>query len=521
MHDSKERYADAPRCHKDTRKAVLKDITTWVLDDSKDTLILWLSAPAGSGKSAILQTIAETFHNSKGLAASFFFARSAPQRDTEIHLISTIAAQLAKSIPATKPFIEQVMLHDLSIFEKALPVQMELLVVQPLIQASFQAEWNYPWPSLLIIDGLDECNGGKVQGEILHMLNNALLKIKYSLPRLYLLIASREEPAISDVFEDKLSTITRHIVLDGSYDPDHDIATFLRSRFSDIYHHRRNRFPSMSSLPQPWPSEKVISFLVQKSSGQFIFAATVIRFVDEDRKLPSAQLDLILKICESLDASQHNTNPFALIDQLYTHVLRSTLEPEKVVSFFGAIFYLQRNQAPTPALLEALFGFKSEEIALLFWDLHSLIHLPACRTHSIHFYHASFRDFLVDRHRSKDLHTDEHAAHSLLLESCMRQLSKIPNSKRPRVKNNPALKYSTKAWFSHYSRGNSIKAGSMDGLLEIFKPSSHRLSLSDSTTLKRFVYWWEFYGRLRSDLHDKASTQFCLTSKVYVSCSAI
>lgn len=397
---------------------------------------------------------------------------------------------------------------------------MELLVVQPLIQASFQAEWNYPWPSLLIIDGLDECNGGKVQAEILHMFNDALLKIKYSLPSLYLLIASREEPAISDLFEGKLSALTHHIVLDDSYDPDRDIATFLRSRFSDIYCHRSIRFPSMSSLPQPWPSEKVISFLVQKSSGQFVFAATVIRFVDEDRKLPSTQLELILDICESLDASQHHTNPFALIDQLYTHVLRSTSEIEKIISFLGAIFYLQRNQAPTPALLETLFGLKSEEMVLLFWDLHSLIYLPACRTHSIRFYHASFRDYLVDRHRSEDLHTDEHAAHSLLLESCMRQLSKMPNSKR-RVNNNPGLKYSTKAWFSHYSRGNSIKAGSMNELLETFKPNSHCLSLSDSTTLKRFVYWWETYGRLRSDLHDKASTQFRLTSKVYVSGSAI
>lgn len=509
MHNSKGRYADAPRCHKDTRKAVLKDITNWVLDDSKDTLILWLSAPAGSGKSAILQTIAETFHDSKGLAASFFFARTAPQRDTETHLIATIAAQLAKSVPVTKPFIEQVVLDDLSIFEKALPVQMELLVVQPLIQASFQAEWNYPWPSLLIIDGLDECNDGKVQADILHMFNDALLKIKYSLPRLYLLIASREEPAVSDVFEDRLSTITHHIVLDGSYDPDHDIATFLRSSFSDIYHRRRIRFPSMSSLPQPWPSEKVISFLVQKSSSQFIFAATVIRFVDEERKVPSAQLELILDICESLDASQHITNPFVLIDQLYTHVLRSTLEIKKVISFLGAIFCLQRNQAPTPALLESLFGLKSEEMVTLFWDLHSLIYLPACRTHSIHFYHASFRDYLVDRHRSEDLHTDEHAAHSLLLESCMRQLSKIPNSKRRRVNNNPALKYSTKAWFSHYSRGNSIKAGSMDGLLETFKPNSHCFSLSDSTTLKKLVYWWEIYGTLRSDLHDKCNLKKC------------
>jgi hypothetical protein len=60
MHNSKERY-DAPKCHPDTRKAVVKDITSWASDDSKDTLILWISAPAGSGKSAILQTIAELF----------------------------------------------------------------------------------------------------------------------------------------------------------------------------------------------------------------------------------------------------------------------------------------------------------------------------------------------------------------------------------------------------------------------------------------------------------------------------
>ena len=76
MHDSKERH-DAPKCHGDTRKAVTKDITSWVLDDTKDTLILWISAPAGSGKSAILQTIAELFQDSGGLAASFFFSRTA------------------------------------------------------------------------------------------------------------------------------------------------------------------------------------------------------------------------------------------------------------------------------------------------------------------------------------------------------------------------------------------------------------------------------------------------------------
>ena len=88
MHNSKERY-DAPKCHEDTRKAVLKDISTWISDMTKDRLILWLSAPAGSGKSAILQTIAKQFDVSGRLAASFFFSRGVAKRDTENHLISS------------------------------------------------------------------------------------------------------------------------------------------------------------------------------------------------------------------------------------------------------------------------------------------------------------------------------------------------------------------------------------------------------------------------------------------------
>ena len=206
MHNSRERH-NTPKCHKDTRKAVIKDVTNWVSDDSKDTLILWLSAPAGSGKSAILQTIAERSHTSKQPAASFFFLCTTPQRQTETHLVATIAAQLANSIPSTRPFIEQVVLDDLSIFDKALLDQMEHLIIQPLIQASLKVQWSNPWPSLLIINSLDECNDGKVQANILHMLTQTLLTIECSLPRLHL-IPSQPEPAICDVFEDMLSTIT-------------------------------------------------------------------------------------------------------------------------------------------------------------------------------------------------------------------------------------------------------------------------------------------------------------------------
>ena len=123
--------------------------------------------------------------------ASFFYSFTTAQRQTETYLIATIAAQLVMSIPSTRPFIEQAILDNLSVFDKALPIQMNHLITQPLIKASLQAGHSSPWPSLITIDGLDECNGRNVQPDILHMLNVTLLQLKSSLPTLYLLIASR------------------------------------------------------------------------------------------------------------------------------------------------------------------------------------------------------------------------------------------------------------------------------------------------------------------------------------------
>ena len=234
MHNSNERY-DSPKCHPDTRQAVLSDITSWISDHSKKTCILWLSAPAGSGKSAILQQIAENFYNSGGLSASFFFSRTAPKRNRETFLIATLAAQLSISIPATKPLIERAIERDLSIFDRVLSEQIVRLVINPLVHASLHPEGGPPWPTLLVIDGLDECNGGERQAEILRILRIALLQLRSSLPTLYLLIASRPEPAIVAVFDDELSDITRRLVLDNSYHPDRDIAVFLRSSFADIF----------------------------------------------------------------------------------------------------------------------------------------------------------------------------------------------------------------------------------------------------------------------------------------------
>ena len=502
MHNSKERY-DSPKCHPDTRKAVLSDITSWISDHSKKTCILWVSAPAGSGKSAILQQIAENYYNSGGLSASFFFSQTAMKRNSETFLIATLASQLATSIPATKPLIEGAIERDPSIFHRVLSEQMLRLVIYPLVYASLHPQSSAPWPTLLVIDGLDECNGEKHQAEILRMRRMALLKLKSSLPTLYLLIASRPEPAIVSVFDDELSDITHRLVLDDSYHPDRDIALFLRSSFADIFRRRHARFPSMSSLPQPWPPEDVISFLVQKSSGQFVFAATVIRFIDVDRTIPTAQLQLILDICGSVDSSNFATNPFALLDELYSHILESSEETERAISILGAIFHLNGKQSPTLDFLQALLRLEHEDITVVFWDLHSIVRIPVSDKDPIHFYHASLRDFLMDRHRSGNLYIDGSKAHSLLLKMCIQTLTDFHGGVT-RERAAVALQYSWGYCVTHYNDGDKLNPGLLDKVLEEYDLETW-LPLDSSGYVTAFILWWNDFALLRDRFHSRVS----------------
>ncbi|KAF9069507.1 hypothetical protein BDP27DRAFT_1363337 [Rhodocollybia butyracea] len=50
-----------PKCHPGTRAHVLDTLEDWARSDSKPTSIYWLYGAAGVGKSAIAQTISESF----------------------------------------------------------------------------------------------------------------------------------------------------------------------------------------------------------------------------------------------------------------------------------------------------------------------------------------------------------------------------------------------------------------------------------------------------------------------------
>ena len=266
----------------------------WILGlgvDDQNATIMWLYGSAGAGKSAIAHKIAHRCNLQNLLLASFFFARSDPTRCTAKYLIATIAYQITISIPGAREKIVATVEKDPPIFTRSLEAQVISLIVKPIREPLEAGYFNAPTSRrLIIIDGLDECDTLTVQCSILQAIS--LLFDKYRLP-LRILVASRQESHLTHCFTTgSLPKFHTTLALDDTYNPDDDIRLFLTDNFRQIKDtHRMRRY-----LDDSWPSEDVVERLVKKSSGQFIYASTAVKYVSSIRHHPADRLNVVLGI---------------------------------------------------------------------------------------------------------------------------------------------------------------------------------------------------------------------------------
>jgi len=413
FHNSAERF-DPPKCHPHTREAVLKEIMDWVRETDKQQLLLWLYGPAGAGKSSIAHTIAEMCKEAGLLAADFFFSRTASERNHDRYLIATIVYQLTLSIPELRREVASAVEHDPLIFSRSISAQVQALIIEPFSKIRNVLE-NEEIPGLVVIDGLDECSDARSQSNVITALGQAHIP-------LFFLIASRPEHAIRNAFNVGTShSNMRPLVLDNTYEPDADIRLFLRSRFGEI----RKRHPSGSSFPPSWPSSAKIEKLVEKSSGQFIYASTVMKFVEEPGYWPDDRLNIVFGLLPP-----GNNTPFAELDAFYTHILSSVKDFDKVrMVFYFLIFTETRVKDKSPNRIEKFLNFRPGELQTILCDLHSILFVPPDRSARSSFngtrepviiLHASLPDFLMDKARSKKFFLDAGDAHAHLAECYMR-----------------------------------------------------------------------------------------------------
>ena len=295
---------------------------------------------------------------------------------------------------------------------KSMDVQLRTLIVDAFQYLSPLPQRSY----LVIIDGLDECHDKATQESLLRLLCKTITVQK--LP-LRFLIGSRPEPHIRDSFDqESLYTVTRRVVLDETFDPGRDIRVFLQDGFAKIC----VKNSVLSHVKQPWPEDGIIDLLVQRSSGQFIYAATILKFVGADFCSPTKQLALALK---------PDPTAFSDLDQLYTQILSVYPSAVNIVQVLGIIVTSDYETLMTPEVIEDILGMEEGELKLVLRGLSSLMEDDKdennekdekdendenweyqCLNKGVisyvipHFAHASFRDYLFDSSRSGPFHVN-------------------------------------------------------------------------------------------------------------------
>ncbi|KAF9474345.1 hypothetical protein BDN70DRAFT_997096 [Pholiota conissans] len=388
LYDSSARF-DPPKCHPNTRVTILEYLIGWIfVHNDSEALIMWLYGPAGAGKSAILQTIAERCAEKNNLLASFFFGRSDPTRNHIKPLIPTIACQIAIGIPELKPYVEGAIDRDPFLLDKSLATQFQLLIVAPLQALVSSGNLRLSSPRLIVIDGLDQCSDPRMLGMILKIIADALHSQNFPL---IFLITSRPEQNINHTFcSTPLSGLWRSVVLDYMFRPNDDIRLYL----TDSFHEIKTTHPYHNLIPEMWPRPSDIDKLVEKSSGQFIYASLVVKYVSAPNDRPSRLLDVVMGLRPA-----RRGLPFAELDALYTCMLELCSEDLDIVLFILGLCIIGITDQFT---IEVLLDLERGDIGIILAPLASIVRVdPDYEYHySISLLHASFGDFLTDPSRS-------------------------------------------------------------------------------------------------------------------------
>ncbi|KAF5310890.1 hypothetical protein D9619_008211 [Psilocybe cf. subviscida] len=396
-------------CFPGTRLRVFSEINEWIAGkggSGHQCRIMWLTGPAGCGKSAIIQSVFNSCLENQLAVASFFFRREDATRNRIRPLVPTLAYQLAvhPGFPGAKDEARQVVASLIDdnplLFTLSIEIQFRQLLqcIQPLS--------SDPKPVILLIDALDECDPKerKEQGTLIEALRTLLGEVNGY--RFKLLIASRDEAHLKMRFASMRQMVHTIHLDNNTYNSKDDIEALVSALFDSI----KSTHPLMVQDDLnlgTWPADDDINHIVSKSSGQFLYAATVMQFIAEPRRSPVDSLRTVINPARNPSPSLESDNAFAVIDAVYSYIFSTVfVQWDKVRPILAAHIILSRIP-PNHNLQHCLhpLGICMESVNSVTSWLSAVVRYDSEKKQLL-FHHASLADFLVDEKRADAYHID-------------------------------------------------------------------------------------------------------------------
>ncbi|EAU83555.2 hypothetical protein CC1G_04811 [Coprinopsis cinerea okayama7 len=420
----------APKCMPGTRTQVINDIINWIPSgDTSNKAILWFSGPAGGGKTCIQREVAKQALEEGVLSGSYFFSTRIGGLDNEQPFVATLVAQFINSIPGYKPLVAQAIRDHPGIFTKSLDIQFQELILDLLPKLACEPMYL---PRVLVVDGFDECRDIQQRQHLLKLLQ--ALATNPHVP-FRIIISSRPELDIRTAFgKTPLEPLT-HCIRLADYDGTNDIRDYFCDGFSSI----RETHPSRASIPPGWPPQRDLEKLVIAASSQFIFAATVIKFVSNPHENPVTLLKRVLNHPSQCTAGE---NPFADLDRLYDVILHPPNTDVALLRRLLRVIMIMEQPTFTSvnpgAFLDEFLGLEPGTTDITLCELHSVLDIPHFDSQPgenwwcdpstdnifIRFHHKSLEDYLSSPTRSGDLFQSWEATNLDLAGRCAVHLTR-------------------------------------------------------------------------------------------------
>jgi hypothetical protein len=451
-------------CLEQTRVALLTDLHSWLIQRDGPQLF-WLNGSAGTGKSTIARTFCERTAHDVYLA-SFFISQHAADRRDALGIFHTLVYQLALRNQDMRQAVCEVLRAEAGLLQEGLRSQISKLLPPLLLHVPIHAQ------VLIVIDALDECDKddyGRAAGELIPLLMRTL---RAAPQRAHLLITSRDGFSIQDMFC-KVTSDAADLCLhdiDNSLVQD-DLRLYFR------YHLRRIALQNTDLRADDWPGKTAFEELLYRTGLLFVYAATVVRFLDNPAFDSSEQLQRILS-----EDARSAVGTYRMLDTLYTTVLATvpsfnggleTLEDnmiDRVRRLVGTIVCLQQT-LPVNDIV-ALMGLNEYETRQTLAQLGAVLAYE--HDGPVRVLHPSFPNFLADPSRCVDarFRLDPSERNSEITFRCLVLMNKrlrydICGTGKPWLRNDEmvhqldasddlgSLRYACMYWAAHLTRAGA------------------------------------------------------------------
>ena len=463
-------------CDADTRTAILADINTWIHDSSsKSQGFLWLTGDPGSGKSAITASVARECKKAGTLWAQFFINRNNADTTEPRSYFPSIALQLADHVADSDVALA---IHDALKKNPLLVDDISAEQASGLFLDAIEtaARLDPTQPVVIVIDGLDETSRPRLRATA-DIFSKLFAGVRCRNVKVF--ISSRTEDDIQKPFSKAFDVRHfKHIHLDTSTESSiRDVSNFLRRRIEEIVENNDLNW-------EEWPGEERMQILCVRASGLFIWAATVVKFFQE-------QIDVMGHEClnELLDAL--SSKGMGDINVLYGTILllmyRGEMDDWVFETFRRLVGCIVVLREPLPLtqidnLLNLRRHMASERVDIKHFvrKLRTVLvaGADAIDGQTVPRLHRSFVEFITSERADPRFRVDMTMSHTEVAVQCLRQHIFWSHST---VTGDPfpsPLRYAIEFWPSHLAQemtGGLAAASSLNlpELQELFASPSH------------------------------------------------